>query len=435
MNISIFGLGYVGCVSAGCLADFGHHIIGVDIDHGKVNLISKGRAPIEEFGLDALIQNGVLKNMILATHDASFAILESQVSIVCVGTPSGSNGCLDMTHIFAVAKQIAEVLRIKNDFLTIAIRSTVIPGTIRKISELISEISRKKIGEDFAVVSNPEFLREGTAVNDFINPPYTVLASDSQKGISIMKKVYRKTNAEIITVDVGISEMIKFASNSFHALKIAFANEVGRTCKELGVDSQKLMELFVRDTSLNIAPSYLKPGFCYGGSCLPKDLMALSAIAHKYNIVVPVISAISVSNQMHLERVIDTILKYPAKSIGIYGLAFKSGTDDLRFSPALELVERLLKEGKGLKVYDKLINLSRLFGKNREFLYFHLPHIDEILVAQLSEFVFDLELLVMVNPDENVTDVVDAIGHRVPVLDLAGVDFMKPMPLYSGICW
>ena len=285
MNISIFGLGYVGCVGLGCLAEQGHYLTGVDVDKIKVELINGGKATIVEKGIDELIEKNFKR--IKATSDSLAGVMNSEAAIICVGTPNNENGHLDMTHIYGVAKEIGLALRNKKEFFTIAIRSTVMPGTNRKLAEIISQCSGKINGKDFGIVSNPEFLREGSAVADFFNPPYTVLASDSDKALETMKKVYQSLKAEVVETDIGSAELIKFVNNSFHGLKVVFANEVGRICKALGVDSRNLMDLFVKDTILNISPYYFKPGFAYGGSCLPKDLKALNSIAHDKYVKLP----------------------------------------------------------------------------------------------------------------------------------------------------
>lgn len=436
MNISIFGLGYVGCVSLGCLAKAGHKVIGVDIEPLKVGLINNGKATIVEKDIDELIKNNFEKGLIEASRNSKEAIIKSEVGIICVGTPNDSKGHLDMTYIYTVAKEIGRGLKNKDRFFTVAIRSTVMPGTNKKISEIISTESGRKENEDFAVVSNPEFLREGSAVNDFFNPPYTVLASTSQKGIDMMKKVYNKINAEVILTDIGSAELIKFVNNSFHGLKVVFANEVGRICKELGVDSRMLMNLFVKDKLLNISPYYFKPGFAYGGSCLPKDLKALNTIAHDKYINLPVLSSIERSNQVHIQYAIEIVLKYNKRKIGFYGLSFKAGTDDLRFSPALEIAERLLGKGYDIRIYDKNVNLSKLMGKNKDFIYERLPHINDLLFEDLEEFVKELDILILVNKDEDMDVLLSKDLSNFNIIDLLNIktDNLK-ISNYEGICW
>ncbi|MBK7105265.1 MAG: nucleotide sugar dehydrogenase [Ignavibacteriae bacterium] len=436
MNISIFGLGYVGCIGLGCLSDLGHKLIGVDVDQTKVDLINSGKATIVEKDIDDLILRNFGNNKISATTNNVEAVKDSEVAIICVGTPNNENGKLNMNYIYHVAEEIANALKQKEKFFTIAIRSTVMPGTNKEIIKIIEEKSGKKNNEDFAVVSNPEFLREGSAVNDFFNPPYTVLASESQKGINVMKEVYSKINAEIMVVDIGSAELIKLVNNTFHALKIVFANEIGRISKSLGVDSFKLMDLFVKDKQLNISHRYFLPGFAYGGSCLPKDLKALNTIAHDNYVQLPTIASIEVSNKIHIEYALSIILNKNKNKIGFYGLAFKAGTDDLRFSPALELVERLLGKGFNVKIYDKNVNLSKLMGKNRDYLFNKLPHINVLLKENLDDFLNNIDILVIVNKEKGVEEILHRKLDNVEIVDLIRVFKDNETSLgYDGICW
>ncbi|MFA5805637.1 MAG: nucleotide sugar dehydrogenase [Melioribacteraceae bacterium] len=436
MKISIHGLGYVGCVGVGCLSELGHELIGVDVDPIKVSLINSGKATIVEKDIDELIKKNCDKGLIKATTNSSEAIMNSDAAIICVGTPNDQNGHLDMSHIYAVARQVGKTIKNKSTFYTVAIRSTVMPGTNRKLAEIISSESGKKNEIDFAVVSNPEFLREGSAVNDFFNPPYTVIASDSEKGIEAMREVYGKINAEIMITDIGSAELIKFVNNSYHGLKVVFANEVGRICKALGVDSRILMDLFVKDKILNISSYYFKPGFAYGGSCLPKDLKALNSIGHDKYVKLPVLSAIETSNQIHIEYALNLIMNKNKRRIGFYGISFKAGTDDLRFSPALELAERLLGKGYEIKIYDKNVNLSLLIGKNKDFIFNKLPHINEILIENLDQFLESLELIIIVNKDDNVDEMLRRSLNKTEIIDLIRVVEDKTnIAKYDGICW
>ena len=436
MNISIFGLGYVGCIGLGCLSELGHYMIGVDIDKTKVDLINGGKATIVEKDIDELIKNNSQRNRITATTSSAEAVKNSAVAIICVGTPNDENGQLNMKYIYHVAEEIGVSLKTKEEYYTVAIRSTVMPGTNSKICNMIEEVSGKKNGKDFAVVSNPEFLREGSAVCDFFNPPYTVVASDSLKGIDVMKEIYSSINGEILVVDIGSAELIKLVNNSYHALKIVFANEVGRICKSLRVDSHNLMELFVKDKQLNISHRYFKPGFAYGGSCLPKDLKALNTIAHDYYIELPMLSSIDESNQTHIEYALNLIINKNKRKIGFYGLSFKAGTDDLRFSPALEIAERLLGKGFNIKIYDKNVHLSKLMGKNKDFLFNKLPHINELLTEDLTEFLKDLEVIVFVNYEKDITEAFKESLKNIEIIDLVRVYQNKTTSSnYEGICW
>ena len=436
MNITIFGLGYVGCVGLGCLAEQGHKLIGVDIDKIKVDLINNGKATIVEKDIDEIIKKNFESKRITATNNSMEAIKNSDVAIICVGTPNDENGHLNMNHIYGVGEEIGVALKSKDRFYTVAIRSTVMPGTNKKLGEIISERSGKTFGKDFAVVSNPEFLREGSAVADFFNPPYTVIASESEKGIEVMKGVYKNIKAEVITPNVGSAELIKFVNNSFHGLKVVFANEIGRICKALGVDSRNLMELFVKDKILNISPYYFKPGFAYGGSCLPKDLKALNSIAHDKYVRVPVLSSIENSNQMHIEYAFNLIMNKNKRRIGFYGISFKGGTDDLRFSPALELAERLLGKGYDIKIYDKNVHISRLMGKNKDFIFNKLPHINEILVENANDFLDNLEVIVIVNKDDDLDGILCKDLKDIIIVDLFRIsENNTELKNYDGICW
>ena len=433
MNISIFGLGYVGCVGLGCLADHGHSVIGVDVDKTKVDLINNGKATIVEMDIDELIEKN--KGKISATINFQDVVLNSDAAIICVGTPNNDFGHLSMEHIYKVAEQIGEALKLAGkEFYSVAIRSTVMPGTNEKVTSIIEEVSGLKRDINFGVVSNPEFLREGSAVNDFFNPPYTVVASGSDKAIEVMKKLYAKVNGEFLVSDIGSAELIKFVNNSFHALKVAFGNEVGRICKTLGVDSHILMNLFVKDTILNISPYYFKPGFAYGGSCLPKDLKALNTIVHDNYLTTPILSSVADSNNHHIDFAYQLIQKQNGNRIGFYGLTFKEGTDDLRFSGALQLVERFLGKGYKVSVFDKNINLSRLMGKNKEFLLNKLPHIDEILFENIDEFLNQIDSLVIVTSDNILHDKL-TYTTKVKIVDLKRIGEFEKFDNYQGLCW
>ncbi len=436
MNVGIFGLGYVGCVGAGALAELGSKVIGVDINDSKVDLINKGKATIVEKGIDELIEKNVKNGKLSATKNSKKAILDSDIAIICVGTPNDENGHLEMKYIFNVARKIGEVIKEKKSFLTVAIRSTVMPGTNKKVTDIIEQTSGKKVGEAFGVVSNPEFLREGSAVKDFFNPPYTLIASEVDKSLEMMKEIYKEINAEIITTDVGTAELIKFVNNTYHGLKVVFANEVGRICKALGVDSHEVMNIFSKDKILNISSYYFKPGFAYGGSCLPKDLKALNTIAHDKYLTLDVLPSISKSNENHINFAFELISKKSKLKIGMMGISFKAGTDDLRFSPGLEITERLLGKGFDVKIYDSNVMVSRLTGKNKEFLYSKLPHINEILVENLDDFISRIETLVIVNKDKDFNKLLKKDLSNLSIIDFVKIPELKNITLnYEGICW
>ncbi|HYM93842.1 MAG TPA: nucleotide sugar dehydrogenase, partial [Chitinophagaceae bacterium] len=362
MNISIFGLGYVGCVSIGCLAKNGHHVIGVDVSQVKVDQINSGKATIIEKDIDQIIAEQRAKGKIEATTNAIEAILRTDISIIAVGTPSSNKGHLNLDFIFKVAENIGLGLKEKNSFHTIAIRSTITPGTCDKFAGVVENISGKKRNVDFAIVDNPEFLREGTAVHDYYNPPLTLIGSDNTQAAQIVAELYRQLPGEIIITDLKIAEIMKYVNNTFHALKISFGNEIGNICSEIGIDSHKVMEIFCKDKQLNISSYYFKPGFAFGGSCLPKDLKGLQTLAHDLYVNVPLIDSISKSNESQINRSVEIIQQLGKKSIGFLGLSFKAGTDDLRNSPAVTVVETLLGKGYSIKIYDKNVLLSNLTG-------------------------------------------------------------------------
>lgn len=432
MVISIFGLGYVGCVSLGCYSELGFKTIGVDISESKVKLINHGFATIHEDKIDDLIKKGRNQQSIEATVDSFYAVQNSDVSIICVGTPSSANGHLNLEYIFNVCKEIGEALKFKNDFHTIAIRSTVFPGTNKKCSEIIENISGKKSNVDFAVISNPEFLREASAVDDFFNPPYIVMGSNSQKALEIFKIIHKNINAPIFETTIEVAEMIKYVNNSFHALKVAFANEIGRICKKQGIDSYELMEIFLADTKLNISPYYLRPGFAYGGSCLPKDLKALKTMSHDLYLKTPIIDSIENSNESHIQLAFDLITKYNKKDIALIGLTFKRGSDDLRNSPMVTLAEMLIGKGYNLKIYDEDINVSNLIGKNKEYIDLKLPHFSKLLFNDINLVVHDSELIVIAK--KGYENLLSNIKSKI-IVDLVRVKMTSEYVEYNGICW
>lgn len=434
MNISIFGLGYVGCVSLGCLAQNGHNVIGVDVDAYKVGLINSGKPTIVEKSIGEIIRAQHKKGRIKATADSKEAIRESDISIVCVGTPSTEQGHPDLTYIIRVAEQIGDSIKNKNSFHTIAIRSTVPPGTNRKFGKIIEDVSGKKRNVDFGIVTNPEFMREGSAVHDFYNPPITVLGSDNVRSSELMKELYKDVKAPIEITDIEVAEIIKYVNNSFHALKITFANEIGTICKKLEIDSFKVMDIFCKDDKLNISPYYFKPGFAYGGSCLPKDLKALKTIAHDHYLNSPVLESIHESNENHKDIVFKMIIERGWKKIGIIGLGFKPGTDDLRYSPAVELAERLTGKGYLLRIYDKNVHVSRIFGTNKQYIEERIPHLADLITDNLDSLIEESDVLVITHSIDDVKEI-----HRKhpkkPIIDLVRVTDDISHANYEGICW
>jgi GDP-mannose 6-dehydrogenase len=435
MNISIFGLGYVGCVSVGCLYKLGNRVIGVDTNLDKVKLVNSGVPTIIEDKIGDLMKEGNSRGMISATEDHVNAVINSEISFICVGTPVSDSGHLTMEYMYKVAEQIAEGIKIKKKHHVVVIRSTVIPGTNRKVRDIIESKSGKKVNLDFSVVSNPEFLREGNAVDDYLNPSVTVVASESVKGIETMKQVYRDINAPFSEVRIELAEILKFVNNSFHALKITFANEVGNICKKLGINSVELMELFVLDNKLNISKAYLKPGFAFGGSCLPKDLKALNSIAHDHYIEVPVLKSIERSNLEQKKIVYELVLKSNVKNIGIVGLSFKEGTDDLRDSPIIEVIEKFIGKGINVKVYDENVVVSNIIGANRQFIMTKLPHITSLLCDNPEDIIENSEFLIINSAFRKIIDILLLKKPDIHILDLVYIKDLMTLKNYSGLSW
>jgi GDP-mannose 6-dehydrogenase len=432
-KISIFGLGYVGCVSLGCLAQNGNHVIGVDIEPSKVDLINQGKATIIEKDIDKIIAEQHGAGRIRATTDTKDAVSNSDLSIICVGTPSAPEGHLNLEYIFNTAQQIGSALKGKNDFHVIAIRSTVLPGTNVKVGQMIEQASGKKRNTDFSVVSNPEFLREGTAVADYYNPPYTIVGSDNDQAIAIMKEVYSQVNGKFEVVDIKAAELIKYVNNSYHALKVVFGNEIGSICKKLGIDSHEVMRLFCMDTKLNVSPGYFKPGFAYGGSCLPKDLKALETIAHDLYIDVPVLHSIEKSNNSIKDYLLNLILSKGKLKVGIMGISFKAGTDDLRYSPIVEVIEKLIGKGYEVQVFDQNVNFSRLVGKNKSYIIEYLPHLNNLLKNNMQEVADWADLIVLTNNDKLFSEL--KLNRHKTVIDLVRFPEFMNMQGYEGILW
>ncbi len=428
-------MGYVGCVGAACCAKLGHHVVGVDVSEHKVALINEGRPTIIEKDIDALIKQAREAGMVEATTDAAYAVKHSEISFIAVGTPSSKEGHLNLDYIYKVAGQIGEALRQKEGFHIVAIRSTVLPGTNRRIGEIIAEASGRERNRDFAIVSNPEFLREGTAVHDYLNPPLTLVGADNETAVEKMRMLYQDIPGEFIATDIKVAEMMKYINNTYHALKIVFGNEVGNICKALDVDSHKVMEIFCKDTQLNISPYYFKPGFAYGGSCLPKDSKALRTLARDYYVDVPVINAIEESNEIQKKRAVELIMEKGRRSVGILGLSFKAGTDDLRCSPIVDVVESLLGKGFELHIYDKNVKLSQITGTNRDFIMAKIPHLQHFVCDDLDSVVSASDVLVVTNKEAEFADLLERYPGKI-IVDLVRawkeVDYAGN---YEGISW
>lgn len=435
MNISIFGLGYVGCVGAACCAKLGHKVIGVDVSDNKVNLINSGRPTIIEAEIEELVKEAYKKEMLEATTDAKYAVLNSEISFIAVGTPSSKQGHLNLNYIYTVAEQIGRALKEKESYHIIAIRSTVLPGTNEKVGQIVEEVSGKIRGKDFTIVSNPEFLREGTAVKDYFNPPLTLVGSDSEYAIEKMKELYAQLPAEFIATDIKVAEMMKYVNNTFHALKIVFGNEVGNICKALDIDSHKVMEIFCKDKQLNISPYYFKPGFAYGGSCLPKDSKALKTLAKDLYIDVPVLNSIEKSNELQKDIAVEMIMSKGKRKIGILGLSFKAGTDDLRCSPIVDVIETLLGKGYEIKIYDKNVKVSELTGTNKDFIEAKIPHLQEFITDDLDYVIDNSDVVVITNKEAEFNNILTEYDNKI-ILDLVRVwNDVDYEGYYEGIAW
>ncbi|MDB5287247.1 MAG: GDP-mannose dehydrogenase [Mucilaginibacter sp.] len=436
MNISIFGLGYVGCVSLGCLAKNGHNVVGVDVSQTKVNQINNGLPTIIEKDIDVIIKEQFEAQRIRATTDFKEAIFNTEISIVAVGTPTGPNGHLNLDYIFNVANNLGEVLKEKNDFHIIAIRSTVMPGTSDKFAAIVEEVSGKKHGKDFAMVSNPEFLREGTAVKDYYNPPITLIGSHFRDAATKLASIYDQLPGEVVLTDVKVAEIMKYVNNTYHALKISFANEIGNICNALQIDSHSVMDIFCKDKELNISNYYFKPGFAYGGSCLPKDLKGLQTLAHDLYIKAPVIESIDKTNNIQIQRVIDLIVSQKKQKLGFLGLSFKAGTDDLRNSPAVVVIETLLGKGYDISIYDKNVQVSRLTGTNKEYIDAHIPHLSKLMVNDIHEIMDKYEVIVVNNNEKEYADTLATWIGTATIIDLVRIDErVRQKPVYKGINW
>ena len=403
-SVSVFGLGYVGAVTAACLAHKGHQVVGVDTNPLKVEMLESGRSPVLEPGLDQLVADAHRAGRLRATTDARAAVHQSEVSFLCVGTPSLRNGRLDLSSVERGCRQVGEALRSKQIFHGIVLRSTVLPGTIKTLAiPTIEAASRKRAGQDFAVCSNPEFTREGCAVDDFLNPTITVFGADDPAHFDLLRQIYEGFPGRVFETSLAVAEMVKYMCNTFHALKVTFANEIGTLCEHLGVDAGMATQIFLSDTRLNVSPAYLKPGFAFGGSCLPKDVCALTYRAKELDLDLPVLKAIMPSNRAHLERAVDAVLSTRRKKIGVLGLSFKAGTDDLRESPLVELVKRLLGEGCQIQIWDRTVCLGQLTGSNRQFIEDEIPHIGSLLSTDLAEVVRGAEVVLIGTQDVDET--------------------------------
>jgi GDP-mannose 6-dehydrogenase len=407
MRISVFGLGYVGCVSAACLASMGHEVVGVDVNPVKADMINAGRAPIVEERIGELVEQAVRDGGLRATTEAAEAVAWSAISLVCVGTPSAPNGSLSTTYLERVAEQIGRSLRAGH---VVVFRSTMLPGTCAELLvPILERSSGLRAGVDFGVAVNPEFLREGSSVRDFFAPPKTVIGESDEASGDVVAALYEGLPGEVFRVPIPVAEMTKYADNAFHAVKIGFANELGAVCQALGLDSHRVMDVFLADRKLNISPAYLRPGFAFGGSCLPKDLRGLVYAARMADVSVPLLSHVLPANEAHLQRAFDLVTAPGRRKVGLFGLAFKPGTDDLRESPMVELAERLLGKGYDLRIYDANVSLSRLMGANRAYIAERLPHLEDLLGDSVEEVLGHAEVCVVGCTDPAVLEALDGL--------------------------
>lgn len=430
-------MGYVGTVTAGCLASIGHEVVGVDPVEAKVDLINRGQSPIIEDEIGQIVAAMTSSGALRATSDWNHAIEETELSFVCVGTPSLPNGNLDLSYIRRVCEVIGIALRSKASRHTVVIRSTILPGTMRNIViPVLNEYSGKKAGVDFDVCNNPEFLREGTAVKDFHCPPKTVIGQLDAPGGDILAAIYRGIDAPLIRTDFETAEMVKYVDNSWHALKIAFANEIGTICKSVSVDSHTVMKIFCEDKKLNISTAYLTPGFAFGGSCLPKDLRALSYTAKSRDLDLPVLRSILPSNDLQIARALQLITEKGHKCVGILGLSFKAGTDDLRESPMIEIIERLIGKGYILRLFDRNVNLASLVGANRDFILNRIPHISRLMAPNLQEVLAHAQTIVIGNREDEFFGITDQLRADQVLVDLVRIAEQRSgNGGYEGICW
>jgi GDP-mannose 6-dehydrogenase len=436
MNVAVFGIGYVGSVCAACLTQFGHRVVAVDTSLEKTDLINSGISPVVEAGLDSLIAAGVSSGSLAATTSAAEAIKASDLALICVGTPSEANGAPNLDFVFSVIRQIGSALKQKSTFYVITLRSTAPPGTLAKIESILEDTSGKRAGIGFAVAVNPEFLREGSAIQDFNNPPFTLVGANSEKATAQLQDLYADLSAEFLHVEPGVAEMVKYASNGYHALKVAFANEIGKLCREQNIDGHSVMDIFCRDQKLNISPAYLRPGIAYGGSCLPKDVSALANMGRETDTALHLVSSISISNRSHLDYAINLVLKSGCTRIGFLGLSFKAGTDDLRGSPLVAMAGNLIEKGKVVHIYDPNIDVSRLIGANKAFAHEHLKDLESIMVASSRDIMDNSECIVVGHATEQFSEAIKTAKADQQIIDLVRLDGGRLSGSnYCGLCW
>lgn len=439
MKVSILGLGYVGSVSAACFASMGNHVIGVDVSEAKVEMINSGRSPIVEAGMNEMVAEQSRAGRLRATTDTFDAVSGSELSFVCVGTPSLHSGKLDLGHVEKVMREIGNALGKKKTHHTVVLRSTVLPGTTESlVIPILEQASGRRAGADFAVCFNPEFMRESTAVDDFFNPPYTVLGAMHPEHLARLRELYQGVKARVFEVKLPVAEMVKYVSNLYHAVKVGFANEVGTMCRSLGVETQVVTDIFTSDEKLNISAAYLKPGFAFGGSCLPKDLRAVVHRAKELDLNLPLLDAVMRSNAEHITRAVEMVLHTGKKRISMLGLSFKAGTDDLRESPQVQFIKRLLGEGCQVRIWDEDVSLGRLAGSNRQYIEQVIPHIGSLLATDFESVVREGEVVVIGTRLRNPQALSGLLSPQQIVVDLVNLEpSRRPQGgvSYQGICW
>ncbi|GAA5532256.1 UDP-glucose/GDP-mannose dehydrogenase family protein [Deinococcus aluminii] len=432
MKVAVFGLGYVGAVTAACLAQRGHTLIGVDVNPQKCEMIASGRSPIVEEGLDDLLLQGVQSGRLRTTTDVLDAVREADLSIVSVGTPSQPNGALDLSYVYRVCQEIGEALAQTRRPHVVVLRSTALPGTTETCLGILRGAAQ---GTEVHVAFNPEFLREGSSIRDFDAPAYTIVGSDDPVAEAALRELYADVPAPLLVVAPRVAEMVKYTANAFHALKITFANEIGLLAKAMGVDGREVMGLIVQDTKLNVSPAYLRPGFAYGGSCLPKDVSALLHLARREEVPVPLLSALPQSNRAQIERVVDQVLATGARRVTVLGLAFKAGTDDLRESPAVELVERLIGKGCEVRILDRAVQTAKLLGANKEYIERRLPHVSRLLTDDPEALIHDAQAIVVTQNLPEFTRMLETVQPGVPVFDVASLKAPPAHLHLHGVAW
>jgi GDP-mannose 6-dehydrogenase len=434
MKITVFGMGYVGCVTAACLTDLGHDVTGVDVDANKVDIINRGQSPIIEPGLAELIKRGVAAGRLCASTEPRVL---GEIVMICVGTPSNENGSLGLRHLMRVIEGIGALLRSSDQYHVITVRSTVLPGTVEKgVIPLLEETSSKVVGRDFGVCMNPEFMRETTAVEDFHRPPFTIIGEQDQRSGDVLAALYEPIQAPLERPSIAEAEMVKYACNAFHAAKVCFGNEIGNLCKSMGIDSHRVMDIFCKDTRLNLSPYYLRPGFAFGGSCLPKDLRAITYQAKRNDVEVPLLSSLMESNEKQIQHAYRMVKAMGRTKIGVLGLSFKLGTDDVRESPVVILIEMLIGKGYAVSIYDEEVSLAKLHGANKRYLDETIPHVTSLMESSVAKVLDKSELVIISKKADEFKKEIDVLERDICIVDFVRLfgDY-KGKPHYDGIAW